>query len=362
MWLYILFVLGCCSGFALFHRNLIPRREDADEDGGRLSVIIPARNEEKNLPFILDSLLAQTRKPWEIIVVDDGSEDRTAEIARSYGVTLVANPPLPPGWTGKTWAVWNGYLHSAGDTLAFLDTDLRLEPRALELLLAARSRSGGVVSVVPYHYTEKLYERLALVFNVLGVFAFTSPFERINPQQGLYGSCIVTSRQDYEAVNGHESIRSEVMDDLSLGKRYREAGLPVTNYLGAGLISFRMYPNGINSEIQGFGKSAVLGTAKLSARTVSLVALWFIGLVVSSGALFLWFTPWEVPLLAGYLLYTLQLYYWLRDVGGFGRLMPLLHVFSTLFVLLVMLYSAYQVMFLGHVSWKGRNIQVGGKR
>jgi hypothetical protein len=330
-----------------------------------LSVVIPARNEERNLPFLLDSLLAQTVRPREIIVVNDGSEDRTGEVAASYaeryGVRVVDNPPLPDGWTGKTWALRNGYREATGDAIAFLDADLRLAPQAIERLLEARAQSGGVVSVVPFHETEKAYERLALIPNVLGVFAFTSPFEGANPRQGLYGSCIVTSRSDYEAIGGHDSVRSEVLDDLNLGARFRAAGIRVTNYIGTGLVSFRMYPGGIRSELEGFAKGAVLSTAALQARTIALIACWFAGLIVAESAIFLWRTPWGAPLLIGYALYTIQLYFMVKYVGRFGRLAPLLHPLSTLFFLVVMLYSAYQVLFLRRVAWKGRNVEVGGE-
>lgn len=365
MAILILLVLGCAAGFVLFRRMAVPApdpRSSGRAGQGRLSVIIPARNEEGNLPFLLDSLKAQTRQPDEIIVVDDESDDRTREIAESFGVTVVANPPLPPGWTGKNWAVWNGYAHATGDLIAFLDADVRLEPHALEWLLDAREREGGVISVVPYHQTEKAYERLALIPNVLGIFAFTSPFERTNPGQGLYGSCILTTREDYEKAKGHESVKSELLDDLNLGARYRAAGVPVANFVGRGLVSFRMYPHGIRSEIQGFGKGAVLSTAVLSKRTVLLVAVWLIGLILAETAPFLLQTSWGLPLAAGYVLYTLQIFYFIQYTGQFGKAMPVLHLISTAFFLFVMLYSAYQVVFLGQVAWKGRHIQVGGRQ
>ncbi len=95
--------------------------------------------------------------------------------------------------------------------------------------------AGGVVSIVPWHYTRTFIERLALIFNFLGVFAFTSPFEKRNPKKGLYGSCILTTREDYENIKGHESIKSEMLDDLNLGAAYKKAGIQVNNFLGYGL-------------------------------------------------------------------------------------------------------------------------------
>ncbi|MNM85939.1 4,4'-diaponeurosporenoate glycosyltransferase [compost metagenome] len=361
MGVWIVLAIGWIAGWILFRRVVLPRQEVPYCGGEKVSVIIPARNEAGNLPQLLGSLQLQTCPPYEIIVVDDFSEDETYDIATDYGVHVIRNEALPPGWTGKTWAVWNGYRQSTGDVIAFLDADTRLAPRALESLLRARAEAGGVISAVPFHVTEKFYERLALITNVLGVFAFTSPFERNSPNKGLYGSCIVTTRRDYEAIQGHDSIRSELLDDLNLGAKFRAAGIPVSNYLGGGLVSFRMYPNGIRSELEGFGKGAVLSTAKLRPATTLLVAAWLIGLIASEGALFLWNTSWLYPALIGYLLYAAQLYFLVRDVGKFGKFMPLFHVLSTLFFLVVLIYSAYQVTFRGSVTWKGRDVQVGSR-
>ena len=365
MVILLLFILACISGFVLYAKVQLSNSNGLSQCDYKASVIIPARNEEKNLPFLLNSLKLQTCKPYEVIVVDDFSSDRTSEIAAQCGVKVIQNSALPDGWTGKTWAVWNGFLESSGDVLVFLDADVRLAPRALESLLKARGKSGGVVSVVPYHYTEKFYERLSLVPYLLGIFAFTSPFERKNAKKGLYGSCIAAARKDYEKINGHNSIRAELLDDLNLGKKFSEAGIRVENFIGGNLVSFRMYPNGIQSELQGFGKGAVLSTATLRPATVTLVAFWLLGLFAAeliTPFLLIFSHPWEFYFLAGYILYTLQILYFLRCTGNYGRVMPVLHVLSSLFFILIMLYSVYQVVFLGCVSWKGRQVKVGGRK
>jgi len=362
MWIVIVTGIGCLFGFLLFRKNALPSPGGHEPDGRNVSVIVPARNEEENLPHLLESLKAQTVQGFEVIVVNDFSEDRTREIAERYGAKVIDNSVLPDGWTGKNWAVWNGYARATGDVFVFLDADIRLAPTALASLLLARERSNGVVSVVPYHRTEKLYEKLALVFNMLGVFAFTSIFERSNPRKGLYGSCIVALREDYEKINGHESVKSEVLDDLFLGSKFAEAGIPVVNSIGCGSVEFRMYPQGVRSEIEGFSKGAVLSTSTLSPRTIASVAAWLVGLLISESVfVFAWLRPeWAWPLAAGYALYTAQLLVLMRYVGSFGLVVPLLHPVASLFFLGVMAYSLYQVAVVGHVRWKGRNVRVGG--
>jgi len=363
MWIVMLMVAGCLCGLMLFRKNIVPPDAVPYRGSHKLSIIIPARNEECNLPYLLDSLMSQTTLPYEIIVVDDFSTDRTREIAERYaGVTVIAGTPLPDGWTGKSWAVWNGYLHASGDVFAFLDADIRMAPHALGSLMKARERSKGVISVVPFHHTEKLYEKLALVMNMLGIFTFTSVFEKRNPKKGLYGSCILALREDYEMIKGHESVKSEVLDDLLIGSKFVEAGIPVTNFIGYGMVSFRMYPQGIRSEVEGFSKGAILSTSTLSPWTIIPISVWVVGLLVSDTAFVFANTSWALPLFLGYILYMAQFFYFIRYVGVFGLLIPVLHVIASLFFVVIMLYSMYQVVVLGEVRWKGRLVQVGGRR
>ncbi|MBD3921328.1 glycosyltransferase [Paenibacillus sp. PR3] len=359
--IFVLMLCACAAGFVLFRRNTVPVCRLGPIEPSKLSIIIPARNEERNLKHLLHSLELQTYTPIEIIVVDDCSEDRTREIAEKFGVRVITNTEPPEGWTGKNWAVWNGYQEATGDLIAFLDADVRLYPHALKSLLAAREQTGGVISVVPYHEAVRFYERLAFIPNLLGLYAFTSPFERSNPNKGLYGSCIVTTRVDYELARGHESIKGELLDDLNLGAQFMRAGIPVTNYIGYGMVSFRMYPGGIRSEIEGFSKGAVLSTSKLSGWTTSLVAVWLVGLLAAEAAPFVLGMSWALPIAAGYLAYTIQLYSFLHYTGRFGYWLPFVHVLSSVFFLYIMLYSVYQIVFHGQVAWKGRQVKVGGR-
>ena len=360
---FVLTVAGVVSGFVLFRPKTLPEPAPAARLGKRKwSVIIPARNEEDRLPTLLKSLGSQTFSPHEVIVVDDASEDRTREIAERFGAKVVDNPPLPEGWTGKCWAAWNGYLASTGDVLVFLDADVELAPDALERLAAALEAGGGVVSAVPYHVTAKWHERPALLFNLLGMFAFVSPFEENSPRKGLYGSCIATSRGDYEKVGGHAAVRSEVLEDVALGARYAASGIPVRRFLGWRHVRFRMYPRSLGQAIEGFGKGAALGPSFLSGATLGLSAVWTAGLVVAETAVWWWDRPVGWAAAAGYALYTAQIAYFSKYAGRFGVFVPLVHAVSSLFFLGVMVYSLCQVGLFGRVRWKGRYVRVGGER
>ncbi len=104
------------AGFLLLGRLRPCARAGAAAPPLSVSVIIPARNEEHNLPTLLRSLASQAVKPHEILVVDDGSTDRTAEVARQLGATVIASKPLPDGWRGKTWACHQGAQAATGES------------------------------------------------------------------------------------------------------------------------------------------------------------------------------------------------------------------------------------------------------
>ncbi|WDL98790.1 glycosyltransferase [Alicyclobacillus sp. ALC3] len=326
---------------------------------GSISVLIPVRNEELNIAPLLNSIFEQAIRPDEVIVIDDHSDDQTKAIAESYGVTVLSAPALPEDWTGKNWALWNGYLHSRGEILVFLDADVRLHRNALQTLVSERQRQGGVISVLPYHQAHHFYEKFAMLLNMLMVFAFASPFERSNRRKGLFGACIVTTRKDYDTIDGHRSIRSKLLDDMSLGERFQQAGIRVTNYIGGEVIQFRMYPDGMKSEVEGFSKEVALGTASFRILTIIPMVLWIVCLIAADSFLFFIGTPYFVPLLIAYSLYVLQFFYFNRYIGSFGVVHPILHFLSTLFFFVILVLSVYQSFIRRRVMWKGRYIDIG---
>jgi hypothetical protein len=125
------------SGFLLLRRLRRCALASAPASAPGVSIIIPARNEEHNLPRLLRSLAAQPVTPKEIMVVDDGSTDRTAELARQLGATVIPSQPLPDGWRGKTWACHQGANDSTSDRLLFVDADTWFEPDGLARILSA---------------------------------------------------------------------------------------------------------------------------------------------------------------------------------------------------------------------------------
>jgi len=316
----------------------------------RVSVIVPARNEEKNIGSLLRSLERQTYKNFEVIVVNDNSEDATEKVVSSFDVKLVNLRGDPPeGWVGKSWACWNGYLSSEGDVLIFLDADVELQEEALESLVSTLLREGGLVSVWPYQRFEKLYEHLTLPFNLVAIGAMGSFSVFKTKPTGAYGPAMATSRKDYEEVGTHEVSKDSVIEDVALGKKFLEKGYKVNNYLGGELIRFRMYPNGFKELFEGFTKNMALGAASAGLNSLFLF-LWIVGLYSSL------FNLLELP--HWYLLFAAQLYVVSRRTGDYSLLDALLYPVHFLFFLCVFLFSIFRVLFLKNVAWKGRRIRV----
>lgn len=355
-----------------------------------VSIVIPARNEAGNIGLLLDSIAGQRSRPGEVIVVDDQSGDATAEIARGYaaaGVRVIAADRRPEGWTGKNWSCHCGALQVRGQRILFLDADTRLEtPDALEHLASEQRECDGMLSVQPYHVVRKLYEQLSGFFNLIvmvgsGAFDFWS---KPGLADGCFGPCILTDRRDYEAVGGHAAVRGQVVDDLALCGLYRRKGLGVHCFGGRGVISFRMYPGGLASLVEGWTKNMATGASLSKLRGILLLVIWFTGIsnvslavctlastyvgslasggavgAVSAGALSSGGAWWSIAaVLVVYGLYTAQVWMQLRRVGSFSLLSALLFPLEFLFFVGVFVYSIIRTRLFGSVSWKGRSIKL----
>lgn len=161
-----------------------------------VSVIIPARNEERNIGKILESLVVQNVQLHEIMVVNDNSTDRTTEIVKDYSlrfenVKLVSLEDEPPsGWVDKSWAIWNGVQNSTREVLIFFDADVEPERNAVQILLSLHSLQGGLISVWPYQRFEKFYEHLGMVSNLMAIYASNNfEFLKMKPS-GAFGQSL----------------------------------------------------------------------------------------------------------------------------------------------------------------------------
>ena len=214
-----------------------------------ISAIVPARNEEDNIGACVGSLLEQGQG-IEIIVAEDSSSDATAgivsKIATAAGnVTLVTVPPLPPGWVGKNHAIHVGVQHATGEWLLFTDADTRLAKRVLRGVVDwAEKEKLDLVSFSPPQQMETWWER-AVIPLVYGLLARLYPFVRVNsPTDKLAaanGQFILVRREAYRSIGGHEALRAEILEDVALARRAKQAGFRIWFGSGDGIVTTRMY-------------------------------------------------------------------------------------------------------------------------
>lgn len=216
-----------------------------------ISVLIPARDEERSIGPALESVLASEGVALEVVVLDDHSADRTAEVVRAFAardprVRLIGSPPLPEGWCGKQHACATLAAAASHDTLTFLDADVRLTPDALHRLMRFRIESGAaLVSGFPRQETRTALEKLILpLINWLIVcyLPVRSMRRTVNPSLGAgCGQWFLTGRAEYELAGGHAAVKSSLHDGVKLPRAYRRAGLATDICDATDLAACRMY-------------------------------------------------------------------------------------------------------------------------
>ena len=180
-----------------------------------MSVIVPARNEEACLGACLESLAAQTRVSFEIIVVDDGSTDRTREIAKSFaGVRVVEPAPLPPGWIGKNNALVAGAKEARGEWLLFTDADTVHRGGSLARSVEeARRQKAALLSYSPEQEVHGFWEKAVMPVIFAELASTYRPSDVSDPASSAAaanGQYILISREAYDAVGGHVAIATQL--------------------------------------------------------------------------------------------------------------------------------------------------------
>ncbi|MGQ9659316.1 MAG: glycosyltransferase [Thermochromatium sp.] len=333
-------------------------------DDRRVSVIIPARNEEARLPPLLASLRVQDHPNFEVILVDDNSSDRTAELGRAAGVTTLTLTDPEPGWIGKPHACWAGARAASGEVLVFLDADTELEPGSLRRIVATQARHGGLVSIQPYHRMHRAYERLSAGFSLImmgGIRSFTLLGDRL-ASNGAFGPCMVCSREDYFRTGGHRLVREEIIDDVALARAMARRGVPTRNFIGEGVIAFRMYPGGLRDLADGWTKNLARGAMTTDPVMLLLIATWIAGGIAACDALRAWphdgWTNWTLAGAIAYGAYVLQIQWLLRRLGNFGWGTALSYPVLLVFFMAIFARSLYLTLVCNRVDWKGRSIPV----
>jgi chlorobactene glucosyltransferase len=266
-------LLGCV--WIVYHiafvRTRVPwlRGAPDQEPDELVTIIVPARNEEANIVACLETLVAQDYTRKEIIVVDDGSQDATAELVSEFAashpeVRLVCGNPLEDGWIGKTFALSQGVAAARGEIFVFVDADTRFRPSLLRTALERfKADAGAILSLLPHIDSPGFWERVVNPF-VAEMFLVSMPFDKVNDPSSRIalsnGQFLMTTRSFLDDIGGLASIRDNILDDIALARKAKSAGRRVSLYYGAEYLHVRMYDS-LRSVFMGWSKNFYRGFA-----------------------------------------------------------------------------------------------------
>jgi chlorobactene glucosyltransferase len=380
--LLILSTLACLAGLAIVawlhtrhHMDVVVTPVPASPAAPRLSVIVPARNEARNIQRCVDCLLAQTYPDFELIVMDDRSTDATPRILQSLAahdprLTVLAGAELPPGWAGKPHALFQAACLARADWLCFVDADTFALPPALASVYAmAQATRADLFTIMTGQEVPTFWERVVLPLVFTGLSVGFSPRKVNDPRRKdaiANGQFILIKRSVYDAVGGYEKLKASIVEDKDLAVLVKGAGYRLVVADGRQVATTRMYTS-LPEMWEGWTKNIFLGLSGsvglllLGAfgAFLSLVAAlalplwllaglaWWAAVPASAG----WLVAAEAALLWGWLVFwRVQVLRDMRIPSWYALTVPLgAAIFAAM-----MFASTWKVLSGQGVTWKGR--------
>jgi len=248
-------LIGVCGAWIFLIKSMVDsfrltpyldKFENTSKSSPKVSIILPARNEEEFIGKCLDSLIKQDYENYEIIVIDDSSDDATGEIISEYAkkyskIVPVSARPKPEGWMGKNWACMEGYRKATGELLLFTDADTNHSENIISLAVAHLiSFNLDALSAIPKMLTFDFWTKITLP--MISTFLHTrfSALNVNNPSKKtgyFFGSFYILKKKTYEEVGMHEGVKQEIIEDGALGKKVKELGYKMKMVRGEHLVN-----------------------------------------------------------------------------------------------------------------------------
>ncbi len=331
---------------------------------GSVTAIVPARNEEAVIAACITSLASQPEIA-EILVVNDQSTDATASVVRGLmekipNLRLLESSGLPDGWVGKNHALWLGVQQARCAWLLFTDADAEHErdsvSRALQI---AREQGAALVSFSPEQVTETWYEKALIPFIYLRL-AKRFSYEKVNdpnsPAAAANGQFLMMRRDVYDAIGGHSSVASELLEDVALAMRVKAAGHRIWFGSGKGIVRVRMYRS-FQAMWQGWKKNLYRlmgGTPWAVVREMESNLPWIPVLLILAGLKY----PFLL-FLGVLLLIARQTSYGLDLARNHFPFSFIFYYVPAVALYLAVLWASYRSHVNGRIQWKGREYSVG---
>jgi len=320
----------------------------------QVSVIVPARNEEANVGTCLESLVSQTGVPFEILVVNDHSTDRTREIAASFpNVRVIEAGPLPSGWTGKNNAVATGAREARSEWLLFTDADTVHLPGSIQRALSeATECHADMLSYSPEQIAVTFWE-MAVLPVVFAELARQYPPSKVSdpnsPEAAANGQFILIRRNAYDAIGGHAAVANEILEDVALARRVKASDRKLRFRYAADAVRTRMYRN-FHQLREGWTKNLALLFPNPGRLAAKVLALWVILWVAFLAPARHW---WWDPVTVFLVIVLIYFFQRLRKAN-----FPTSNIlWAALFGMPMFAYLLLRSQHLhgkGNVSWKGR--------
>ncbi|MDL1894431.1 glycosyltransferase [Sphingobacteriales bacterium CHB3] len=364
--LCLLLCMGAVAVLNIFTFGRI-RPSQKPQSSRMVSVLIPARNEAQNIGVCLSGLAGQDYPKYEIIVLDDNSDDGTASIVEQWErsdsrVRLVRGVPLPPGWVGKCFACHQLAQQAQGELLLFTDADTEHSRFSISAAVAAMERSqADLLTVIPFLKLKTFWEKTIMPMLHFTTFCFL-PFPLVsasrNPKFAMAnGQFMLFKRSVYDAIGGHEAVKDALVEDVWLSRLVKKRGYQLRIMDGVRIVSSRMYRS-FNQIWQGFSKNFFPGF-KYSLGTISAVIFFnvvtsiapfgFLAMSLFASETFEW-----TPIVASQVSIILAIRLLMAHRFKMNLPATLLHPLGMAVVAGIAVNSARWALWSGGLRWKGR--------
>lgn len=341
-----------------------PSKGDATMPRPRITVLVPARNEERNIEGCVLSVLNQTYPDVELIVINDQSTDRTGELldemARHHKrLQVIHGEDLPEGWIGKGWALYQGHRRASGDWIVLLDADVRLEPWALERCLdKALGDDIDFLNPWPFFVNVSFWERVMQPL-LWGLVRIRFPLAWVNAawskENMAFGPMIMVRKAVYDEVDGHRHVAMDILEDVALARLIRSRGYRTMVVNGKHVLRVRMYTN-LRELISGWTKTAYGAmNYKLGWMTLATLGVFWAATQPFLTAAYGWLKGDTIWLQLGFLQIVALAMRRIADAreSNFELWTILMHPLAMLVVHYMQVRAVWSYYF-GAYTWKGR--------
>jgi hypothetical protein len=358
--------LALMLGVAVYNLRTAPRlARYHGRSATAVSVLIPARDEEHNLWYALPALLSSDWSRLEIIVLDDGSSDRTATVAAAFAAAqphrlrVVRGRPAPSGWLGKNWACHQLAEHARGDVLIFCDADMKVSRQAVRRTVAAlEGERADLLTGLPRQRLERVVPRAAIPIVMQLTIGAALPLARVPSSLAASlavgnGQWLACTRAAYRRIGGHAAVRDRIAEDIAIARAAKRHGLRLLPVIATEDLSVRMYQDA-HQVWAGFRKNlyAIAGSSPVGFALV--FAAYVLTMLVPFVLPFLGALPVALALLPLVLLGAVRMA--VARLFEHGAAPMLLHLPGAMFVAGIALASAWG-SWRGTLAWKGRRLQ-----